>query len=189
MVNDSIAIILFSSVQKILGPDSKSNVGKPNWQIGMEVFGQFLLVAVGSIGIGIISGLLLTYLFKKLHYLTHSSATENCLILFFGLIAYSLSEIAHLSGVIAVLVAGIVMAHYSIYNLSSTGQISSGIFLATIALFAEAFIYIYLGVSSLQYNNLGDGYAWSWTFTVLEFLVTVVSRVLSVVIPSVIAKW
>jgi solute carrier family 9 (sodium/hydrogen exchanger), member 8 len=128
-------------------------------------------------------------MFRKMHFLTHSSAVECCLILFYGLCSYTCCEIIGLSGVISILVAGIVLAHYNFYNISPTGQITTGVFLATLALFCEAFIYIYLGVSSFQERGEGDHFAWSWTFTLLELLITIVSRVASIVLPSFFFRW
>jgi NhaP-type Na+/H+ or K+/H+ antiporter len=48
------------------------------------------------------------------------------LIYLFGIFSYALSEVFDFSGVISVLVCGIVMAHFNFYNLSPTGQVSTG---------------------------------------------------------------
>ncbi len=63
---------------------------------------------------------------KKLRYLTHNAVYETVLIFFFGYGAYVNSEILHLSGVISILVSGIIMAHYMTYNISETGKITTG---------------------------------------------------------------
>lgn len=64
-------------------------------------------------------------MFKKLHFLTHSSVLETAIILYIGYISFTICELNKLSGVISVLVTGIVLAHYNFYNLSPIGKISS----------------------------------------------------------------
>lgn len=77
---------------------------------------------------------------------------ETCIIFFFGYVAYMLAELFEFSGVIAILVAGISMSHYAIYNLSRTGSVTSGVAFNFLATFAESFLYIYLGISIWEYK-------------------------------------
>jgi NhaP-type Na+/H+ or K+/H+ antiporter len=42
-----------------------------------------------------------------------------------AMISFAICEILHFSGVISVLVAGILMAHYNFYNISPIGKVSS----------------------------------------------------------------
>jgi NhaP-type Na+/H+ or K+/H+ antiporter len=44
----------------------------------------------------------------------------------FGILSYVIAELASMSGVITVLVCGVALAHLNFYNLSITGQISTG---------------------------------------------------------------
>ena len=50
---------------------------------------------------------------------------ETSIIFFFGYASYVTCEILHLSGIVGILVTGIFMAHYLIYNLSVNGKASS----------------------------------------------------------------
>lgn len=84
----------------------------------VEILGNFLGLAVGSLAIGIAYGLIASYLLKCMRFLTVSSIKETLLIFSFGYVAYSTGEIAHMSGIICLLTAGIIMAHYGWYNLS-----------------------------------------------------------------------
>lgn len=42
-----------------------------------------------------------------------------------GYASFTLCEIFELSGVLSVLISGVIMAHYNFYNLSPIGKISS----------------------------------------------------------------
>ncbi len=83
-----------------------------------EIFGQFLLLCVGSVGIGIFCGLLASYLLKKMRFLTVQSIRETLFIFSFGYISYTAGELLNMSGIVSLLTSGIVMAHYAWYNLS-----------------------------------------------------------------------
>lgn len=55
---------------------------------------------------------------KNAKYINHNPSVESSIILIFGLCAYITCELVHFSGVISILVCGIVLGHYNIYNLS-----------------------------------------------------------------------
>lgn len=48
------------------------------------------------------------------------------MIYLFGILSYVIAEVVEMSGVITVLVCGLVLAHFNFYNLSMTGQLSTG---------------------------------------------------------------
>ena len=110
--NDIVSIILFNTVQGF--KDDFTFTAKTPFLI----MGQFFLLAVYSVGIGIIAGVFSSLLFKWFRFLTHSSVTETLLIFIIALATYYLSEVLKLSGMISLLTTGITMAHYTWYNLS-----------------------------------------------------------------------
>ena len=72
-------------------------------------------------------GIVVTLMFKYARFLQKNPFQENTLIFFFGYLAYITTSIFDKSGIIAILVCGIFMAHYNFYNLSPTGKISTGV--------------------------------------------------------------
>lgn len=80
------------------------------------------------------------------------------------------------------LVCGITMAHFNFYNLSLTGQLSTQITFRFISFAAEAFLFVYLGLSS--WNYLAGSYAVSWTFIALELVICAIGRFSSVFVLS-----
>ena len=79
---------------------------------------EFVMLGVSSILIGLIFGLLQSYLMKKVRSLTREPVAECAIIFSVAYIAYVLAEMLGQSGIIALLTAGITMAHYGWYNLS-----------------------------------------------------------------------
>ena len=112
IVNDAVAIILFNTVAGFVGGKEFTAVTP------FEILGSFLLLGVASIAIGLAYGLLGSYCLKKMRFISVSSIKETLVIFCFGYLAYSTGELAHMSGIIALLTSGIIMAHYGWYNLS-----------------------------------------------------------------------
>ncbi len=97
-------------------------VTDPNPTFNAETFfgicGNFLLLGVVSLLIGIFIGLLASYIFKRMRFLSVSSIKETLLIFCFGYVAYTFADLIHMSGIIAMLTCGVTMAHYAWYSLS-----------------------------------------------------------------------
>lgn len=113
-MNDAVAIILFNTVSNFVGDKKEDFTAKTPFKI----IGNFLLLGVASVGIGLVFGLIGSYLFKRMRFITVSAVKETLLIFCFGYLAYATGEIAHMSGIISLLTSGVVMAHYAWYNLS-----------------------------------------------------------------------
>ena len=86
--------------------------------------GQFLLLGVVSIGVGLIFGISLSLIFKHVRFLTISPIVETFLIFSFCYISYFASSLIKLpnglemSGIISLLTCAIISAHYTYYNIS-----------------------------------------------------------------------
>ena len=116
IVNDAVAIILFNTVLKFFFGDTEHEI---TWTAPFEILGDFLLLGICSIAIGLAMGIVASLMFKHMRSLTLSSTVE-CLVIFcMGYTAYVCAELASFSGIIALLTSGVVMAHYAWYSLSA----------------------------------------------------------------------
>lgn len=113
ITNDAVCIILFNTVFEYAGPNSEFTSTTP-----VKIVGSFLFLSLFSILTGLVMGLLSSIILKNFRFLTVNPVIECNLIFCFGYLAYSLSELIHCSGIIALLTSGILMAHYTWYNLS-----------------------------------------------------------------------
>jgi sodium/hydrogen exchanger-like protein 6/7 len=84
----------------------------------LEILGDFIVLALGSVGIGLVFGLLASYILKKMRFISVSAIKETLFIFSVGYLTYAIGELFHMSGIISLLTSGIVMAHYAWYNLS-----------------------------------------------------------------------
>ena len=72
---------------------------------------------------------------------------ECSMIFLFAYMSYVVSELLELSGIIALLTCGLIMAHYTWFNLSRQGRHSSSVVFQFISYLAEGFIFAYLGLT------------------------------------------
>ena len=113
ITNDAVCIILFNTVYQYAGPKSEFTNMTP-----FLVIGGFISLAFFSIFIGIVCGILSSLLLKSCRFLTVNPVIECNLIFVFGYLSYSIAELFHFSGIIALLASSILMSKYSWYNLS-----------------------------------------------------------------------
>ncbi|EGR28611.1 sodium hydrogen exchanger family protein, putative, partial [Ichthyophthirius multifiliis] len=182
MVNDSVSIILYTAVFEMV-KDPKKEI-EFNFLKFLEMFGQFIKNAVLSILMGLAFGLFVTYLTKKVRVFEQLPKLETAIIFSFGFLSYLLSEICQLSGVITILVCGITMSHYLMYNISEKAKTTTKVVFDTISQICEAVLYIALGVVCFQFNGNDFKQKWSWSFILLEIIVCFLSRFFSIFILS-----
>lgn len=103
--------------------------------------------------------------------------TETFIIFSISALSYFITEMTvlagiNMSGIIALLTCGIVQSHYTYYNLSEQGKITSTLTSKFLGLCAEAGIYAYIGLS--LYSNFAGW--WSWDFIFWQTILIILGR-------------
>lgn len=75
------------------------------------------------------------------------------MMLVFTYAPYVLAEGIHLSGIMAILFTGIVMSHYTHFNLSTVTQITMQQTMRTLAFIAETCVFSYLGLAIFSFKH------------------------------------
>ena len=114
ITNDAVCIILFNTVYELSGPDSVFTASTP-----IIIFGRFIILCVGSLFVGVAIALLSAVVLKRFRFITHNPIIECNMVFCFGYLAYAVAELCEFSGIISLLTSGILMAHYTWYNLST----------------------------------------------------------------------
>jgi NhaP-type Na+/H+ or K+/H+ antiporter len=104
-------------VYEYAGPNSEFTSSTP-----FKVLYGFILLGFFSITIGLFFGILSAFVLKKFRFLTRVPMIEVNLVFVFGYISYSVTELFHYSGIIALLVSGVMMSKYTWYNLSDQAK-------------------------------------------------------------------
>ena len=139
VLNDAVAIVMYKTLNEFQHNSfSLASVGK--------AVGFFLLIFVGSCGIGAITALLCSLFYKltdsKKSQAEHYNIVEACLLVPVPIVAYFAAEGLKLSGIVSILFCGIVMARYTRRNLSDkTSELSLFLF-KVLAKVSEAFVFI-----------------------------------------------
>ena len=115
-MNDIVSIILFNTILNLQTVEF-------TWYTPFVIVYQFLMLGIVSLTIGLMFGLMTSFIFKRAKFLRVSAITETFLLLAFGMMSYFIADLTvvagiKMSGIISVLTCGIAMSHYTYYNLS-----------------------------------------------------------------------
>jgi len=150
VLNDAVAIVLYRTLVNF------NNKGVTFISL-MESAGFFLVIFVGSLAVGVLFALSATLFFKFLNkhgaheghvtLLQKNNHIEMALVMIAPYAAYAAAESMSLSGIVAILFCGMVMAHYTVPNLSPETAVNSKVVFKVLATLAETFVFIYMGVA------------------------------------------
>lgn len=88
----------------------------------MNILISFIYLFCFSLLLGIVFGLTLSLLFKKIDSFSHQPIKESSLILLIGYMVYLIGEFCGLSGVIALFTCAIIFSMYGFQNLSTEAK-------------------------------------------------------------------
>jgi len=161
VMNDAVAIVLSRTLLqfKTQPADGQS--------VGAAVL-LFCQIFAGSLIIGVVYGLISSYIYKKAHLSHHADAlfVESVMIAAIAWAAYYTAEALELSGIVAILFCGIVMAKYTRDNLSEGAKELTARLFKCVALMAETFVFVYLGMAAFAFP-IWDHTTWSMVLVAL----------------------
>ena len=168
VLNDAVAIVLSRTLITFADPDGDGPLEGAAVD-SASILGavqSFFVIFVGSTIIGIIYGLLSAWIFKKLDLRRHDEAhfMESALSFAFPWGAYFTAEASALSGIVAIMMCGIVMATYTRLNLSKTAVMLTSKAYKCIALIAETFVFVYIGMAIVTFPIMENTV---WAFVVV----------------------
>ncbi|XP_076650037.1 na[+]/H[+] hydrogen exchanger 1 isoform X2 [Halictus rubicundus] len=145
ILNDAISIVLTTSVLE-------SNNASTTSEAIILGLNRFCLMFFASAGIGVVFALISALLLKHVD-LRKNPSLEFGLMLVFTYAPYVLAEGIQLSGIMAILFNGIVMSHYTHFNLSTVTQITMQQTMRTLAFIAETCVFAYLGLALFSFRH------------------------------------
>ncbi|XP_064467418.1 sodium/hydrogen exchanger 8-like [Ornithodoros turicata] len=148
ILNDAVSIVLATTVLESASPAMSSLTTGQLVVYGVQ---RFFLVFFASAGIGVAFALVAALLLKYVD-LRKNPSIEFGMMLVFIYAPYGLAEGIHLSGIMAILFNGVVMSHYTHFNLSSVTQITMQQTLRTLSLICETSVFAYLGLAIFSYR-------------------------------------
>jgi len=169
VLNDAVAIVLFRTFYKYYEEGQVLDQSKI-----LVALAEFVGVSVGSVFIGVVTGLICSYIFRHTRIRDYPKYEISLLFLFaYG--AYALAEAIELSGIMALFFCGIILAHYNSYNLSKTSQVTAEEIFASLACVAESFVFMYMGMGFFT----GRFKSWDLKFIALAIVFCALGRMLN----------
>lgn len=150
ILNDAISIVLATTITQS-GHSSAYAKGSTSETV-ISALKTFCEMFFASAGIGVIFALISALLLKHIDLRKHPSL-EFAMMLMFTYAPYVLAEGIHLSGIMAILFCGIVMSHYTHFNLSTITQITMQQTMRTLAFIAETCVFAYLGLAIFSFKH------------------------------------
>ncbi|MDE0289123.1 MAG: Na+/H+ antiporter [bacterium] len=132
LFNDGAAIVIFGLAA----------AGSAGFTVGGAV-GEFLKVSVGGLAVGAVLGYLVSRVLLK-HLDDHLLETAITLALAFG--SYVVAEKLHISGILAVVAAGIIVGEVGLENTSPTTRLSLENFWELLSFVVNAFVFLLIGL-------------------------------------------
>eukprot|EP01130_Rhizamoeba_saxonica_P018672 TRINITY_DN941_c0_g1_i1.p1 TRINITY_DN941_c0_g1~~TRINITY_DN941_c0_g1_i1.p1 ORF type:complete len:1032 (-),score=219.18 TRINITY_DN941_c0_g1_i1:2873-5968(-) len=139
VLNDAVSIVLYSVFSSLLGTEVPDAI----WGLGIL---KFTVVAVGGLLVGVLFGLLTSFITK---YTSHIAAEEPFLILIMGILSFVIAEVLKLSGIVAILVCGMIQSHYADANINPRSRIATKFMIKTLSGTADSLIFLQLGINSV----------------------------------------
>nr|NVI76217.1 Na[+]/H[+] hydrogen exchanger 1 [Cucujiformia] len=149
ILNDAIAIVLTTAALESNNPLMSAGEALV---MGVQ---SFCLMFFASAGIGVVCALVSALLLKHVD-LRKNPSLEFAMMLVFTYAPYVLAEGIHLSGIMAILFCGIVMSHYTHFNLSTVTQITMQQTLRTLSFIAETCVFAYLGLALFSFQHRAE---------------------------------
>ncbi|ALC37979.1 Nhe1 [Drosophila busckii] len=146
ILNDAISIVLTASIT--INANAEASTGEAILSALKTFCGMFF----ASAGIGVVFALISALLLKHIDLRKHPSL-EFAFMLMFTYAPYMLAEGIRLSGIMAILFCGIVMSHYTHFNLSTVTQITMQQTMRTMAFIAETCVFAYLGLAIFSFKH------------------------------------
>ncbi|KAI1705510.1 sodium/hydrogen exchanger family domain-containing protein [Ditylenchus destructor] len=164
LLNDAVTIVLYHTLTE-MGVIGSEHLETKDF---IRASGSFVLVVLGGVMIGTLAAAITGLTTKFANTL---NVVQPLICLLFPYLAYLLAEMAHYSGILAIVVCGLLMKPYVSNNLSDESRITVIYFLKTIASHSEAMIFIFLGLSTFSKNHI-----WDFVFTGITVAACLVNR-------------
>ncbi|SNS21012.1 sodium/proton antiporter, CPA1 family [Geodermatophilus saharensis] len=132
LLNDATALTLLTVAVAAASGDGFSTWG---------ALGQFALAAAG----GVAAGLVVAHGIRPLRRLRRDPLTSNAISLATPFVAYLLAESVHVSGVLAVVVAGLVIAHNAPYWQSGATRLQTDAVWRLVDFLLEGVVFLLIG--------------------------------------------
>nr|XP_060640508.1 sodium/hydrogen exchanger 1 isoform X1 [Anolis sagrei ordinatus] len=166
LLNDAVTVVLYHLFDEFAKFDQ---ITVTDIILG---FLSFFVVSLGGVFIGVVYGVIGAFTSR---FTSHIRVIEPLFVFLYSYMAYLSAELFHLSGIMSLIAAGVVMRPYVEANISHKSHTTIKYFLKMWSSVSETLIFIFLGVSTVAGKH-----HWNWTFVIGTLIFCLIARVLGV---------
>ncbi|VDN12016.1 unnamed protein product [Dibothriocephalus latus] len=163
LLNDAVTVVLYNIMSAFVATEEVTTA-----QVAIGI-GSFFTVSLGGALIGLIHGVLSCLLTRM------SVASEGLLLLLISYLAYIVADMFAWSGIISIIVCGVLQAAYAFHNLTHLSVMLMKAALKQISAISEAVIFLLLGSEVFALNL-----QWHTGLTLSALVICLVVRTLVV---------
>ena len=166
VINDGVSIVLFRVFCRYITEEVTT-------ESVLQGVGQFVMLLIGSIVVGVLCAIFLAFVMK--HSRLHSHTIETICVVLGSYSAYSAAEAFHFSGIIASLIAGIAMNHWSYHNFTYDGEVLCRRTVKMLSLMADTIIFFQVGQNIVVSVSDPD-----WGFIGVTLMLCLIGRMINI---------
>eukprot|EP00002_Diphylleia_rotans_P019541 TRINITY_DN3776_c0_g1_i2.p1 TRINITY_DN3776_c0_g1~~TRINITY_DN3776_c0_g1_i2.p1 ORF type:complete len:804 (+),score=156.40 TRINITY_DN3776_c0_g1_i2:158-2569(+) len=165
VLNDAVSIVLYKLFLSIYESGGAVDGGTI-----ITAILKFFVIILGGMFFGTVFGLCCSFMTK---YTSPISIVEPVVMLMFGYLSFVISEVFRVSGIVAIMFAGIVMSHYTERNISRHSAVTIKYTLKMLASTTEMIVFMYLGISTFAFDH-----GWDAGFIIFTLIFCAIFRAL-----------
>lgn len=162
LFNDAVTIVLYNTIVTFCDMPVI-----PGGQYGLAVL-AFFTVSCGGIAVGAVCGLLTALITKTTQ---ECRVVEPLAVLGVAYLSYLCAELFHFSGIISIIICGLVQAHYALKNISQKSYTTVKYFTKMLSSTSDAIIFLFLGMVLIS-----DKHVWHTGFVLWTLILCLVCR-------------
>ncbi|XP_023714709.1 Na(+)/H(+) exchanger beta isoform X2 [Cryptotermes secundus] len=162
LFNDAVTIVLYNTMVTFCEMPEI-----PVGQYGLAIL-AFFTVSCGGIAVGAIFGLLTALITRTTQ---ECRVVEPLAVLGVAYVSYLSAELFHFSGIISIIICGLVQAHYALKNISQKSYTTVKYFTKMLSSTSDAIIFLFLGMVLVS-----DQHVWHTGFVLWTLILCLVCR-------------
>ncbi|XP_063851745.1 probable Na(+)/H(+) antiporter nhx-9 isoform X2 [Scylla paramamosain] len=145
LLNDGMTVVVYNTVTSFMAMEEVTG-----WQYVLAVV-AFGVVVFGGLFIGVIFGCITALVTKST---TDVRVVEPLALLGLSYLSYLTAELFHFSGIISLIVCGLIQAHYAFQNISQKSYTTVKYFTKMASATSETVIFMFLGMVLVSDDHL-----------------------------------
>ncbi|KAK4303533.1 hypothetical protein Pmani_024464 [Petrolisthes manimaculis] len=167
LLNDGVTVVVYNTMQSFMAQEGA--VGAEQYALAVAAVA---VVVFGGALIGVVFGFITAFITK---YTTDVRVVEPLALLALSYLSYLTAELFHFSGIISLIVCGLIQAHYAFQNISQKSYTCVKYFTKMASATSDTVIFMFLGMVLVS-----DEHLWHTGFVLWTLALCIIFRFIGV---------